>query len=157
MTEKLVAAAEGKVTIPPRLSKMRGLSPGDELTLVEADGRLLVYRRGADLLTDSRCGGLNEEDRRQAGAGAERDERLSEDGRDRVWSGREESIGDEGGSMRHRSPRRIASCLIRRRLRKSSNIDARSANYRATKSPTKRGCHGFRDTPTSNLAPYLGL
>ena len=37
MAEKLVVDAEGKLTTPPHVLEKRGLHPGDELTLVEAD------------------------------------------------------------------------------------------------------------------------
>ena len=45
--EKLIVDEEGKVSIPAHILERRGLRPGDELTLVEADEGLL-YRRGAD-------------------------------------------------------------------------------------------------------------
>jgi bifunctional DNA-binding transcriptional regulator/antitoxin component of YhaV-PrlF toxin-antitoxin module len=98
--EKLVVDAEGKLTIPPHILEKRGLHPGDELTLVEADEGLLVYQHGLDPLTARWWQGLGEDERRQAQAEAERYESLSEEERDRIWDEGAESIeetaeGDE--------------------------------------------------------------
>ncbi len=93
--EKLVVDAEGKLTIPPHILEKRGLHPGDELTLVEADEGLLVYQHGLDPLTARWCSGLNEDERRQAQAEAERYESLSEEERDRVWNEGAESIEED--------------------------------------------------------------
>jgi bifunctional DNA-binding transcriptional regulator/antitoxin component of YhaV-PrlF toxin-antitoxin module len=46
--EKLVVDAGGRLTIPPHILEKRGLCPGDELTLVEADNGLLIYQHGPD-------------------------------------------------------------------------------------------------------------
>jgi bifunctional DNA-binding transcriptional regulator/antitoxin component of YhaV-PrlF toxin-antitoxin module len=82
--EKLVVDAEGKLTIPPHVLEKRGLHPGDELTLVEADEGLLVYQHGLDPLTARWWKGLGEDERRQAQAEAGRYESLSEAERDRI-------------------------------------------------------------------------
>jgi bifunctional DNA-binding transcriptional regulator/antitoxin component of YhaV-PrlF toxin-antitoxin module len=82
--EKLIVDAEGKLAIPPRILERRGLGPGDELTLVEADEGVLVYQHGLDPLTARSWSGLGENERRQAGAEAERYESLSEAERDRI-------------------------------------------------------------------------
>ena len=87
MTIKLVVDADGKVTIPPHIVERRGLHPGDELTLVEADEGLLVSQRGTDPLTARWWAGLTEDERRQAREEAERYEGASEEERDRVWKG----------------------------------------------------------------------
>jgi hypothetical protein len=84
--KKLVVAAEGKVTIPPHIVTGRGLRPGDELTLVEADEGLLTYQHGIDPLTARWWNGLSADERRQAHAEAERYEGLSEEERDRIWN-----------------------------------------------------------------------
>ena len=70
--EKLIVDAEGKVTIPRHILEKRGLRPGDELTLVEADEGQLVYQHGTDPLTARWWAGLNEDERRQSRAEAER-------------------------------------------------------------------------------------
>jgi bifunctional DNA-binding transcriptional regulator/antitoxin component of YhaV-PrlF toxin-antitoxin module len=93
--EKLVVDAEGKLTIPPHILEKRGLHPGDELTLVEADEGLLVYQHGLDLLTARWWSGLGEDERRQAQAEAERYESLSEEERDRIWNEGAESIEED--------------------------------------------------------------
>ena len=93
--EKLVVDAEGKLTIPPHILEKRGLHPGDELTLVEADEGLLVYQHGLDPLTARWWSGLNEDERRQAQAEAERYESLSEEERDRIWNEGAESIEED--------------------------------------------------------------
>ena len=93
--EKLVVDAEGKLTIPPHILEKRGLHPGDELTLVEADEGLLVYQHGLDPLTARWWKGLGEDKRRQAQAEAERYESLSEEERDRIWNEGAESIEED--------------------------------------------------------------
>jgi len=93
--EKLVVDAEGKLTIPPHILEKRGLHPGDELTLVEADEGLLVYQHGLDPLTARWWKGLGEDERRQAQAEAERYESLSEEERDRIWNEGAESIEED--------------------------------------------------------------
>ncbi|HEX8069306.1 MAG TPA: hypothetical protein VF546_05110 [Pyrinomonadaceae bacterium] len=93
--EKLVVDAEGKLTIPPHILEKRGLHPGDELTLVEADEGLLVYQHGLDPLTARWWSGLSEDERRQARAEAERYESLSEEERDRIWNEGAESIEED--------------------------------------------------------------
>jgi bifunctional DNA-binding transcriptional regulator/antitoxin component of YhaV-PrlF toxin-antitoxin module len=93
--EKLVVDAEGKLTIPPHILEKRGLRPGDELTLVEADEGLLVYQHGLDPLTTRWWKGLGEDERRQAQAEAERYESLSEEERDRIWNEGAESIEED--------------------------------------------------------------
>lgn len=101
MPEKLVVDAEGKVTIPPHILERRGLHPGDELTLVEAEDGLLVYLHGADTLTARWWASLTEEERRQARDEAQRYEALSEEERDRLWGEGAESIeeGAEGDEV----------------------------------------------------------
>src|SRR5437763_16231693 len=94
--EKLVVDAEGKLTIPPHILEKRGLHPGDELTLVEADEGLLVYQHGLDPLTARWWKGLGEDERRQAQADAERYESLSEEERDRIWNEGAEATGADG-------------------------------------------------------------
>jgi bifunctional DNA-binding transcriptional regulator/antitoxin component of YhaV-PrlF toxin-antitoxin module len=93
--EKLVVDAEGKLTIPPHILEKRGLHPGDELTLVEADEGLLVYQHGLDPLTARWWKGLGEDERRQAQAEADRYESLSEEERDRIWNEGTESIEED--------------------------------------------------------------
>ena len=93
--EKLVVDVEGKLTIPPHILEKRGLHPGDELTLVEADEGLLVYQHGLDPLTARWWKGLGEDKRRQAQAEAERYESLSEEERDRIWNEGAESIEED--------------------------------------------------------------
>ena len=93
--EKLVVDAEGKLTIPPHILEKRGLRPGDELTLVEADEGLLVYQHGLDPLTARWWQGLGEDERRQAQAEAERYESLSEEERNRIWNEGAESIEED--------------------------------------------------------------
>ena len=95
MPEKLVVDAEGKVTIPRHILERRGLRPGDEVTLVEEDEGLLVYRHGTDQLTARGWAGLNEDERRQARAEAERHEGLSGEERDCVREG-SAVLGGEG-------------------------------------------------------------
>jgi bifunctional DNA-binding transcriptional regulator/antitoxin component of YhaV-PrlF toxin-antitoxin module len=93
--EKLVVDAEGKLTIPPHILEKRGLHPGDELTLVEADEGLLVYQHGLDPLTARWWKGLGEDERRHAQAEAERYESLSEEERDHIWNEGAESIEED--------------------------------------------------------------
>lgn len=93
--EKLVVDADGKLTIPPHILEKRGLHPGDELTLVEADEGLLVYQHGLDPLTARWWSGLSEDERRQAQAEAEHYESLSEEERDRIWNEGAESIEED--------------------------------------------------------------
>ena len=95
MPEKLIVDADGKVTIPPHILEKRGLHPGDELTLVEADEGLLVYQHGTDPLTARWWAGLGEDERRQAREEARRYEGLSEEERDRVWNEGAESIDED--------------------------------------------------------------
>jgi AbrB family looped-hinge helix DNA binding protein len=66
MSVKLVVDANGKLTIPPHILKRRGLHPGDELMLVEADEGLLVYQHGTDPLTARSWANHTEDERRQA-------------------------------------------------------------------------------------------
>jgi bifunctional DNA-binding transcriptional regulator/antitoxin component of YhaV-PrlF toxin-antitoxin module len=87
VTEKLVVDAEGKVTIPRHILERRGLRPGDELTLVEADEGLLVDQHGIDPLTARWWAGLDEGRRGPARAESECYEGLSEGERDRAWKG----------------------------------------------------------------------
>jgi bifunctional DNA-binding transcriptional regulator/antitoxin component of YhaV-PrlF toxin-antitoxin module len=93
MTQKLIVDAEGKLIIPRHILERRGLHPGDELTLVEADEGLLLYRHGTDSSSARWWAGLNEDERRQAGAEAERYEGLCEEERDRIW----DSNGNQAG------------------------------------------------------------
>ena len=64
--EKLIVDAEGKITIPSLILEERGLRPGNELTLVEADEGLLLYQHSPDLLTAGRWSGLSDDESRQA-------------------------------------------------------------------------------------------
>jgi bifunctional DNA-binding transcriptional regulator/antitoxin component of YhaV-PrlF toxin-antitoxin module len=93
--EKLVVDAEGKLTIPPHILEKRGLHPGDELTLVEADEGLLVYQHGLDPLTARWWNGLSDDERRQALPEAGRYVSLSEEERDRIWDEGAESIEED--------------------------------------------------------------
>jgi bifunctional DNA-binding transcriptional regulator/antitoxin component of YhaV-PrlF toxin-antitoxin module len=95
MTEKLVVDADGKVTIPPHILERRGLHPGDELTLVEADEGLLVYQHGTDPLTARWWANLTDDERRQAREEARRYEGLSEEERDRIWNEGAESVEED--------------------------------------------------------------
>ena len=98
--EKLIVDADGKITIPPRVLKKRGLRPGDELSLVEAAEGLLVYQSGLDAKTESWLNSLSENERQQAHSEALRYESMSEEERDHLWEEDSESIetdseGDE--------------------------------------------------------------
>ena len=93
--EKLIVDDDGKVTIPPHVLAKRGLHPGDELTLVEADEGLLVYQHGLDPLTARWWKGLSDDERRQAEAEARGYEDLSEEERDHIWNEGAESIEED--------------------------------------------------------------
>jgi hypothetical protein len=54
---------------------------------VEADEGLLIYQHSTASLTARWWAGLNEDERRQARAEAQRYECLCEDERDRIWKG----------------------------------------------------------------------
>ena len=49
--ERLIVDEGERLTIPAHVLSRRGLRPGDELTLVEADEGLLLYQRGTDAAT----------------------------------------------------------------------------------------------------------
>jgi AbrB family looped-hinge helix DNA binding protein len=97
--EKLAVDEEGKITIPARVLSRRGLRPGDELLLVEADEGLLFYHRGTDPLAARWWDSLSGDERRRAQAEALGYMNLSEAERDHVWGGGTGSVEGraEGG------------------------------------------------------------
>ena len=83
---------KGNSHIPAHVLSRRGLRPGDELTLVEADEGLLIYQLGIDPLTSRWWSGLTEDERRQAREEARGHEGLSEEERGHIWGEGAESI-----------------------------------------------------------------
>ena len=92
--EKLIVDAEGKVTIPPEVLRKCGVSPGDELTLVESAEGLLVYRGGVDAKTLGWWDALSSEAKQRATAEAHAYEQLSEAEQDALWNEGADALDD---------------------------------------------------------------
>ena len=97
--EKLTVDAEGRIVIPPKVAHKYGLRPGEEVSLVETVGGLLIRPNDAEAWAWARgwWESLTEKEKKAARDEADRYESLTEDEREAIWNQfpEEEAKGDE--------------------------------------------------------------
>ena len=93
--EKLTIGPDGRLTIPSEIIRKHGLHPGDELALVDSADGLLVYTGGVDPKTLAWWNSLTDDEKSASAAEARRYLALSEEERDRLWSGGVDAEAEE--------------------------------------------------------------